>query len=167
MLITNFASGELSPALNGRVDLRQYYQGAASIQNFEIIPTGGIKRRPGTKRLAQLDGESRIIPFIVDKNNVYILQFALNPVYNTYSQVENPVPEDIDLYYIKNPDGTYSKAEVYIMGLTYYVLVEHGDIPGILKIWKQDLPGNYSDIQTIYTSYSSLAVIKEIQYAQN
>ncbi|MBO7733345.1 MAG: hypothetical protein J6S67_12345 [Methanobrevibacter sp.] len=74
MLITNFASGELSENLNGRVDLRQYYQGAARIENFEIIPTGGIKRRPGTKRLAQLSGNSRIIPFIVDKNFVYVLE---------------------------------------------------------------------------------------------
>ena len=82
MLITNFASGELSPALNGRVDLRQYYQGASRIQNFEIIPTGGIRRRPGIKRLAQLDGESRIIPFIVNKNSVYVLQFITNPNYD-------------------------------------------------------------------------------------
>ena len=82
MLITNFASGELSPNLNGRVDIRQYYQGAARIENFEIIPTGGIKRRPGTQRLAQLSDNSRIIPFIVDKNSVYILELALNPDYD-------------------------------------------------------------------------------------
>ena len=82
MLITNFASGELSENLNGRVDIRQYYQGAAKISNFEIIPTGGIKRRPGTKRLAKLDGNSRIIPFIVDKNNVYILEIGENPNYD-------------------------------------------------------------------------------------
>ncbi len=74
MLITNFASGELSPNLNGRVDLRQYYQGAARIENFEVIPTGGIKRRPGLKRVGELTGNSRIIPFIVDKNSVYILE---------------------------------------------------------------------------------------------
>lgn len=74
MLITNFASGELSQNLNGRVDIGQYYQGAARIENFEIIPTGGIKRRPGTKRMAQLSGNSRIIPFIVDKNFVYVLE---------------------------------------------------------------------------------------------
>ena len=72
MLITNFASGELSQNLNGRVDIQQYYQGASRIENFEIIPTGGIKRRPGTQRLAELSGNSKIIPFIVDKYNVYV-----------------------------------------------------------------------------------------------
>ncbi len=76
MLITNFASGELSQNLNGRVDIQQYYQGAARIENFEIIPTGGIKRRVGTKRLVQLNDNNRIIPFIVDKNTIYVLELA-------------------------------------------------------------------------------------------
>ena len=90
MLITNFASGELSPNLNGRVDIQQYYQGAAKIENFEIVPTGGIKRRPGTERIATLSGQSRIIPFIVDKNKVYILQFCLNPEYDPQTEGSKP-----------------------------------------------------------------------------
>ena len=73
MLITNFASGELSETLNGRVDLQQYYSGAARLSNFEIIPTGGIKRRRGTVRCAQLAGECRLIPFIIDKNESFVL----------------------------------------------------------------------------------------------
>ena len=76
MLITNFASGELSPTLNGRVDLQQYYQGASRLENFEIIPTGGIKRRSGSQRLAELAGDCRLIPFILDKNRVYIIEIG-------------------------------------------------------------------------------------------
>ena len=128
MLITNFASGELSPNLNGRVDLRQYYQGAAHIENFEIIPTGGIKRRPGTRRLAQLDGESRIIPFIVDKNSVYILQFIVNPNYDPQTE---------------------------------------GSVPSYIKVWQKGVTDQYSVIETLDAPYTSLAEIKEIQYAQN
>ena len=128
MLITNFASGELSQNLNGRVDIRQYYQGAAKIENFEIIPTGGIKRRPGTERVAQLSGNNRIIPFIVDKNSVYVLEFGENPNYD--------------------PEVSGSK-------------------PSLINIWKRGVSGAFSNIQTLYTDYGSLAVIKEIQYAQN
>lgn len=72
MLITNFASGELSPTLNGRIDIPQYYQGCSRLQNFDIIPTGGIERRVGTKRMLELDGNYRLIPFILDKNNNFI-----------------------------------------------------------------------------------------------
>lgn len=74
MLITNFSSGELSPTLNGRVDLQQYYQGAGHIENFDIIPTGGIKRRVGSKRLHETNGSNRLIPFILNKNLSLILE---------------------------------------------------------------------------------------------
>ena len=128
MLITNFAAGELSQNLNGRVDIQQYYQGAAKIENFEIIPTGGIRRRVGTKRVAELSGNNRIIPFIVDKNSVYILELGLNPNYD--ASVE-------------------------------------GSKRSLIRIWQRGLSGNYSVIQTLYTDYNSLAVIEELQYAQN
>ncbi len=61
MLITNLAAGELSETLFGRVDLPQYHSGAARLENFDVIPTGGIKRRSGTERITSLDGDARII----------------------------------------------------------------------------------------------------------
>ena len=128
MLITNFASGELSQNLNGRVDIQQYYQGAARIENFEIIPTGGIKRRVGTQRIGELTGQSRIIPFIVNKNAVYVLELGLNPSYDP------------------NVEGSKKS---------------------FIKVWKKGVTGTYSDIQTIYTDWGSMAVINELQYAQN
>ena len=105
MLITNFASGELSPNLNGRVDIQPYYQGAARIENFEIIPTGGIKRRVGTQRIAELSGNNRIIPFIVDKNLVFIFEFALNPAYDP--QVEGSIASYIKVWQ-RGVTGSYS-----------------------------------------------------------
>lgn len=81
MLITNFSSGEISPTLSGRTDLQQYYQAAEKIENFNIIPTGGIKRRTGFKRLGQLSGESRIIPFIINKDVNFIIECAPNYFY--------------------------------------------------------------------------------------
>lgn len=117
MTITNFAAGELSQNLKGRVDLQQYYSGAQKIENFEIIPTGGIKRRIGFERKGQLHGECRLIPFIVDKNNSFVLEF---------------VPGKI--YFWKN--GSIMKT---VQNTDYYETV----------------------------SYTSIAEIKELQYAQN
>ena len=73
MLITNFASGELSDNLFGRTDLAQYYNAAARLENFDVIPTGGVKRRSGTERLAQLKSDGRIIPFVVNRKNAFLL----------------------------------------------------------------------------------------------
>ena len=128
MLITNFASGELSPALNGRVDIQQYYQGANRIENFEIIPTGGIHRRIGTQRVGQLGGNNRLIPFIVDKNTIYVLELGLNPDYDP-----------------QTPDSKH----------------------GIIRIWKDTLNVGYEVVGTLYTDYSNLYEIREVQYAQN
>ena len=50
-LQSSFASGELSPLILGRTDLDQYYKGGQRAENVVIIPQGGIKRRPGTKKI--------------------------------------------------------------------------------------------------------------------
>ena len=49
---TTFTAGEVSPDLLGRGDLRAYENGALSLQNVFIKPTGGVTRRAG---LAYID----------------------------------------------------------------------------------------------------------------
>ena len=87
MLITNFASGELSKSLFGRVDLQQYYSGAQKIKNFEIIPTGGIQRRTGLKRIGALHGDCKLIPFIINKDESYILELTTETTSGTTTGV--------------------------------------------------------------------------------
>ena len=41
-------SGELSPRLLGRPDIEQFGNGAQLLENFTVLPQGGITRRPGT-----------------------------------------------------------------------------------------------------------------------
>jgi hypothetical protein len=77
MLFTNFSSGELSDTLFGRIDIEAYYRGTSRLKNFAVIPTGGIARRPGSKRLDALSGDCRLIPFIVSTNLAYILEFGV------------------------------------------------------------------------------------------
>ena len=144
MLITNFASGELSQNLNGRVDLRQYYQGAARIENFEIIPTGGIKRRPGTQRLASLSGNNRIIPFIVDKNNVYILEFAENPNYDP--QVEESTRALIKIWQ-RGVLGTYSVIQT--LGAEY---------PTLSVMREVQYAQNYDTLILVHRDYKPLEI---------
>lgn len=81
MQLTNFASGELSPTLAGRVDLQQYYQGAGKLQNFNVIPTGGIVRRTGTQRIASLSGACVLIPFILNKDTSFVLECTPLKIY--------------------------------------------------------------------------------------
>lgn len=139
MLITNFASGELSQNLNGRVDIQQYYQGAATIKNFDIIPTGGIKRRVGTQRIAELDGEARVIPFIVNKDAVYILELSLNPNYDP--EVATSYPSQMKVWK-KNISGAY--VVIQTLNLPY------GNMDAIRNI---QYAQNYNEIVFVHKDY--------------
>ena len=81
---TNFTAGELTPRLNGRVDIEQYYNAASLIKNFHVIPTGGIVKRSGTRHIAEIktstgsNSGARLIPFVFSKTQAYILEFGHN-----------------------------------------------------------------------------------------
>lgn len=90
MLITNFAGGELSQNLFGRTDLPQYFAGASRIENFDVIPTGGLRRRSGTERMAVLETDGRIIPFLVNRALNFLLY--LTPDKITVFKIENGLP---------------------------------------------------------------------------
>ncbi|MDR2746739.1 MAG: hypothetical protein LBB77_04760, partial [Treponema sp.] len=99
MLITNFAAGELSETLFGRTDLPQYYQGVSFLENFEVIPTGGIERRNGMKRVLKMTGEGRLIPFIISREESFLL-YLIPQVGSTKARIQiyrNGVKQGNDL----------------------------------------------------------------------
>lgn len=60
---TNFTAGEISRELLGRGDLRAYDNGALSLRNVFIQPTGGITRRAGLAYIDTAPGNGRLIAF--------------------------------------------------------------------------------------------------------
>lgn len=76
MLITNFSGGEISNNLYGRVDLPLYQNSVSSLENFDVMPQGGIKRRYGSIRVGILKGESRLIPFIINNSLSFIFEIG-------------------------------------------------------------------------------------------
>lgn len=79
-ILTNFTSGEISPKLLGRVDLARYANAAQTIKNFIVLPFGGVTRRPGTRFIyeAKLAATKkvRLVPFIFNETQAYILEFG-------------------------------------------------------------------------------------------
>ncbi len=76
---TNFTAGELSPQLEGRVDISKYFNAASSLENFLIAPFGGIDRRPGSQFVAPAkfaDRKVRLIPFQFSTEQTYVLEFG-------------------------------------------------------------------------------------------
>lgn len=45
---SSFTAGEVSPKINGRVDTKLFANGAKKIENFIVLPQGGVTRRSGS-----------------------------------------------------------------------------------------------------------------------
>ena len=56
---TNFTAGELSPRLEGRVDIEKYFNSAKTLENVFVHPHGGASRRPGTHYVAEVQDSSK------------------------------------------------------------------------------------------------------------
>lgn len=78
-IYTNFTAGELSPRLEGRVDLSKYFNGVRTLKNMVIHPHGGVTRRGGTKHVGTTkfnDKKVRLIPFQFSVLQAYMLEFG-------------------------------------------------------------------------------------------
>src|SRR5271166_3257632 len=90
---SSFAGGTLSPRVLGRVDMDKYYASAEVVRDLIVMPQGGLKRRPGTQRVAQALGPSRLIPFVFSPNVAYIIELgnkSLNIYYAYNDQAQSP-----------------------------------------------------------------------------
>jgi len=73
---SNFTAGEISPRLLGRGDLRAYDNGASTLTNVFIHPTGGLSRRSGLRFIDVAQGDGRLIGFEFNANQIYLLAFS-------------------------------------------------------------------------------------------
>lgn len=75
---TSFVAGELDPGLIARVDLDSYYKGAATLTNLDVIPQGGIKRRPGLEYVATTPSSNVVkkVPFEFNDEQKYLIVFS-------------------------------------------------------------------------------------------
>ncbi|QJB56175.1 hypothetical protein [Pseudodesulfovibrio sp. zrk46] len=77
--ITNFTAGEMSPRLEGRVDLSKYYNGCRKLVNFHVHPHGGITRRSGFRFVTEAMESAKpglLIPFEFNGNQTYVLELS-------------------------------------------------------------------------------------------
>lgn len=76
---TSFVSGEISPALHGRIDVRRYDSGLARAENVFVRPHGGISNRAGTEFVAEVKDSTmpaRLVPFTFNDQETYVLELG-------------------------------------------------------------------------------------------
>lgn len=77
--LINFNAGELSPLLRCRCDIEKYASGASRMENFEVLPQGGMRNRAGTEFISEVKDSGkrvRLIPFVFSVEQCYMLEFG-------------------------------------------------------------------------------------------
>lgn len=75
----SFNTGEVSPRLWDRVDLEKFPAACRELQNFIVLPYGGVNRRPGFEYLGAAGNEGnsvRLLPFNYSTTTAFVLELG-------------------------------------------------------------------------------------------
>lgn len=119
---SNFTGGEISPLLAMRVDTAKYVNGCKQLDNFIVMPYGGIKRRPGTIFVAAARDHTKkvkLVRFQYSTTQAYILAFSENIIrlFTPGGNVVTQTAQNITGITKANPAVvTYSGSDTYANG---------------------------------------------------
>lgn len=75
----SFAAGEVAPSIQARPDLVRWQTGLATCRNFIVLPSGGVRARPGTTWVGPQKDHTRKVrlwPFVYSETWRYVLEFG-------------------------------------------------------------------------------------------
>lgn len=112
----NFSAGETSQLLTGRVDYARYQHAAKTLENFLVLLTGAIQKRPGSRYVATTKSPSsatRLAPFIFRNVDALVLEIGASYIrfYSNGVRVESGgTPVEVST--------PYAAADVFQLRLT-------------------------------------------------
>lgn len=162
----SFNAGELSPFLAARMDLDKYEDGCQLLENFIILPYGGLVRRPGTVFLGAAkfaDKQCRMIGFNFSVTTNFVLELGEKYVRFWTNGVQVVKPASAVVAWVT--------AHAYVVGnyvtsggTMYYCVIAHTSAAAFAT----DLTAGRWVAQTALerpTSYLSTE-LREMQYCQ-
>jgi hypothetical protein len=75
----SFNAGEVSPFIDARTSLEKYRSACRTLENFQILPYGGVIRRPGTQYLGttkSATSQTRLIGFNFSTSTRFIIEMS-------------------------------------------------------------------------------------------
>ncbi|KKM71361.1 hypothetical protein LCGC14_1431350, partial [marine sediment metagenome] len=78
-IFTSFTTGEISPRLTSRIDFAKYINGCETLENYTILPQGGVTRRPGLRFVEEVKDSSkavRVETFQFSVTDAYVLEIG-------------------------------------------------------------------------------------------
>jgi hypothetical protein len=76
----SFNAGEVSPLIDARTSLEKYRSACRTLENFQILPYGGVIRRPGTQYLGNVKNsanQTRLIGFNFSTTTRFVIEMGV------------------------------------------------------------------------------------------
>jgi hypothetical protein len=102
---TSFNGGEISPLLYHRLELEKRSSSLARCENFLPLPYGGVRKRPGTRHIAQItgaDANSRMFAFRGSEGERFVC--ILNAASITYYRIATGLQSTLELPWMSGLD---------------------------------------------------------------
>lgn len=112
---TNFTTGEMSPRLMSRVDVQKYQNGCELLENFLIMPHGGVTKRPGFRFIApaKVTDKVYLIPFRFSTVQAYVIEFGAG--YFRFYRNGGQILNGADPYELAHPYTQAQLADVKVV----------------------------------------------------
>lgn len=135
---TGFQSGELSPLLDGQVNMNEYKFGAKTMQNFIPHVQGPVSNRPGFRYITGAKSDTkkvRLIPFEYSTEQAYILEVGEQYIrfYKDQGQIQG-TPSTWKL--VLKGDGTDASTSVLDSSGTPKIVTAVGNAQLDTEFWK-------------------------------
>ena len=162
----SFNAGEVSPFIDARTSLEKYRSACRTLENFQILPYGGVIRRPGTEFRGTTKnpnlGEVRLIGFNFSTTTRFIIEMGVG--YMRFWSGATGAPVTVATPNAWATGNIYSVGNyVTSGGTTYYCVVAHTS-----GTFATDLGAGRWVAQTILevpTPYAA-SHLREVQFAQ-
>lgn len=127
----NFTGGEVSTTVRGRTDLPRYNNSVKTMQNAIVKRQGGFTNRAGLQYVAAGIGtDVRLIPFVVDENNCYMVEISgtIGSQIRFYKNGAQILSGGLP-YFIDNPYATVDEQEIRYAQNGQVLFLTHPSIP--------------------------------------
>lgn len=151
---SSFNAGELSPLLDGRVDVAKYQNGCKTLENFIPSVQGPAVRRPGTRFVAEVKSSAArtwLQRFEFSATQAYVLEFGNGYIrfYTNHGQL-----------LLSSTPTAWSSSTAYKIGnlvrsggVNYYAKQDHTNrTPASNPSYWHAMTGNIYEVPTPYTT---------------
>jgi hypothetical protein len=134
-IFMSFSSGEISPKMEGRIDLDRYATGCNKMQNFFCTPQGGAQADPGSRYVATQGDESRkaiLIPFVYSALQPYVIEAG--HLYFRFFKDGGQIMSGLSAYEIVTPYKENDLPKLRWIATDFWLLLFHPDYaPRVLE----------------------------------